>query len=403
MKIVVASSGLGHVARGIEAWASDLGRALRERGQRVTLCKGGGEVTTGYERIIPCWHRTAPMTEWLIRGPFRRGFWRLGLESGYGIEQTTFALNLLSHLRQEVVDVLHIQDPQVALIVQRARRLGWVRTRTILANGTNEPLAFLRKVTYLQHLSTWHLEEARAAGVWKPTWTALPNFIDFNLFHPGRADTLRDELGIPRHGIVLLTAAAIKREHKRIDHLFGEFARFREARPDIPAWLVVAGGRETDTDDLIEEGRQLLGDRLRTLVGFPRERMPELYRAADAFVLCSLRECFGIVLLESAATGLPSLIHPHPVMRSIVGPGGRTVDMEAPGALAAVIGELLSDGPRRQALGRLARQHCVENYGVERVVDRILDYYHFVLTHDRASAGGTSEGLAAMTASPVGQ
>ena len=38
-----------------------------------------------------------------------------------------------------------------------------MRTRTILAHGTEEPLSFQRKITYLQHLAPWHLEEARAA------------------------------------------------------------------------------------------------------------------------------------------------------------------------------------------------------------------------------------------------
>ena len=48
-------------------------------------------------------------------------------------------------------------------------RLGLVRTKTILAHGTEEPAAFLKKITYLQHLAPWHLEECRTAGVWKPT------------------------------------------------------------------------------------------------------------------------------------------------------------------------------------------------------------------------------------------
>jgi len=41
MRITIASSGLGHVARGIEAWAADLGRALAQRDLDVSLCKGG--------------------------------------------------------------------------------------------------------------------------------------------------------------------------------------------------------------------------------------------------------------------------------------------------------------------------------------------------------------------------
>jgi glycosyltransferase involved in cell wall biosynthesis len=147
-------------------------------------------------------------------------------------------------------------------------------------------------------------------------------------------------------------------------------------------WLVVAGGWEKDTDELVAEGKQLLGDRVRFLVRFPRERMPELYRAADLFVLCSLKEMMPIALLEAAASGLPCLVHKHPVMEWMIGPGGVAIDMTAGGALAAAMGSLLGDPARRRALGESARSHCIEHFGRDRVVDQILAYYEFVMQHD---------------------
>ncbi len=57
--ICIASSGLGHVARGIEAWAAELGQALAARGEHVLLCKGGGQAQTEFERVISCWTRDA--------------------------------------------------------------------------------------------------------------------------------------------------------------------------------------------------------------------------------------------------------------------------------------------------------------------------------------------------------
>src|SRR5437016_471382 len=124
MKITIASSGLGHVARGVEAWAADLAQALAGRGAAVTLCKGGGQRDFAYEQVIPCWQRAARKTGRLLDWLPRRLIWRLGLTSGYGIEQTTFSLGLLKHLRREPADILHVQDPQVAILVQRARQLG---------------------------------------------------------------------------------------------------------------------------------------------------------------------------------------------------------------------------------------------------------------------------------------
>ncbi len=387
MKVTVASCGLGHVCRGIETWAADLGRALRARGVAVTLCKGAGKAEADYERVLPCWRRTDRRTRSLLRWlPCRLG-WRLGLGSPYMVEQTTFGLRLLAHLRREAVDVLHVQDPYVALLAQRARRCGLVGTRTILAHGTEEVPEFQGRIRYLQHLAPWHLEQARANGVWRPTWTAIPNFTDTGRFAPGRAAALRAEFGIPADAQVVLTAAAVKRHHKRVDHLLLEFARLA-ATPggSPPAYLVVAGGRENDTDELVALGQKLFGGRVRFLVDFPRARMPELYRAADVFVLCSLAEMMPIALVEAAASGLPCLVHRHPVMEWIAGGGGVPVDMAAPGALARALGELLADGERRGRLGREARSYCVARFGRDSVVEQILGYYEFVARDGAAPA-----------------
>ena len=279
----------------------------------------------------------------------------MGLGSGYGIEQATFALRLLRRLREDDRDILHVQDPLLALIVQRAHSLGLVPTRVILAHGTEEPLSFQRKIRFLQHLAPWHQDQARSGGADRPTWTVIPNFIDTERFSPGRETDLRTELNIPPDGLVVLTVAAIKRPHKRIDYVIDEMARLIQQKPALPIWLVVAGGQEKETDELMAWGRSRLGNRVRFLVRFPRHRMPQLYRTADAFVLGSLMEMMPIALLEASASGLPCLVHRHPLLEWMVGPGGVVADISAPGALAA---QLRTWWTTRRAAGSLAPGHA---------------------------------------------
>ncbi len=361
LRIAVASCGLGHVARGIEAWAADLAAALYARGENVVLYKGGGTAEHSYEQLLRCWQRDhSPVnSRWFPR----RLLWRAGYGSPYMAEQTTFAKSLIAALRRNPVDILHVQDPHVALRVQEAG----LTTKVILAHGTEEPDSFLNRIHFVQHLALWHLEQAKDRGCSKPTWTAIPNFIDTTRYEPGTSLSLREELGIPATAHMVLTAAAIKRHHKRIDYLLREFTSV----PD--AYLIVAGGREPDTDDLVTEGRQLLGDRVRFLVSFPRDRMPELYRAADLFVLASLFEMMPIALVEATACGLPCVVNDHPVMCWMTGPGGVPIDMSQPGVLAAAL--------RRDHahLGARAREHCLANFSTEAVVDQILAYYRQVL------------------------
>lgn len=374
LRIAVASSGLGHVARGVEAWAADVAAGLHARGEDVRLYRGSGEAVQPYEVVVPCWKRETWRCKMIEAVPVRLR-WRFGLGSVHGIEQTTFALQLIRQLRRQQADVLHVQDPLVAVIAQRARRLGLIRTRTILAHGTEEPPEFLRKIDFLQHLAPWHLEQVRAAGVWKPAWTAIPNFIDTTRCRPGRADDVRAELGIPSDGLVVLTAAAIKRQHKRIDYLLAEFATLRQQAPELPVWLVVAGAREADTDELVATGTRLLGERVRFLVQHPRERMPDLYRAADVFVLTSLFEMMPIAVLEATATGLPCVVNRHPVLEWMTGAGGARLDMSVPTALAEELRGLLTDSSRRREVGRAARNHCEDLFSRDAVLDRYLQYY----------------------------
>jgi len=112
--------------------------------------------------------------------------------------------------------------------------------------------------------------------------------------------------------------------------------------------------------------------------------MPDLYRSADVFALTSLMEMMPIALIEATASGLPCLVNTHPILEWISGPGGERIAMSQTGALAQSLYSWLGDASRRQKLGALARQHAVEQFSRQKVVDQIVDYYRFVLTHDRS-------------------
>ncbi len=180
MKIAIASTGLGHVARGIETWALDTALALHERGVDVTLfcaeelrkaeggkvkAEGGKEDMNATSPPLPvivvhCWKRGDVRTRRVARlAP--NFLWRWGLKNTYGIEQLTFWRSLRPFLVQGKFDILHVQDPMLAFWCARARKKGRVCTKEILGHGTEEPDWFLRRFDYLQQLAPWHLEQLR--------------------------------------------------------------------------------------------------------------------------------------------------------------------------------------------------------------------------------------------------
>jgi glycosyltransferase involved in cell wall biosynthesis len=188
-------------------------------------------------------------------------------------------------------------------------------------------------------------------------------------------------------GIQNLRLCVRQRHHKRIDYLLQEFHTFRQANPELPVWLVIAGGWEKDTDELIAEGKSVLGDRVRFLVRFPRSRIPDLYRSADFFVLPSLFEMMPIALLEAQASGLPSVIHEHPNLTWATGTGGVATDLSITGRLAKNLWQLAADCGRRRALSASARAHCVANFSEPVVIGQILANYERIAART-ASKGG---------------
>lgn len=372
-KVAILSSGLGHVKRGIEAWAEDLGNVLRNKGLRVTVYKGGGNGVSRHEKVISCVRRDSELAKRLIDLMPSFG-WRFGFGSRYQMEETTFTLNLLPEIMQKKFDIIHTQDPSVANILRIAERIGLIKSKVILAHGTEESFDFIKKFNYLQHLAPFHLEEAAQGGVNGAKHFAIPNFVNIEKFNRGLNSHLRKELGIPQDAFVILSVAAIKRHHKRIDYLIDEVTSLN----DKNVYLVIAGSRTGETEELIELGKSKLKDRVIFLADFTRERMHEVYKAADVFCLSSLKEMMPIALLEALSSGLPSIVNRHPVVEWMVGEGGESIDMAKYGELAKTIKKYMYKAYREDR-AKKAREKAVANFSEEVVVDKIIDMYEEVL------------------------
>jgi 1,2-diacylglycerol 3-alpha-glucosyltransferase len=380
LRVAVACSGLGHVRRGVETWAEDLSRALRQTEVRVKLFGGG----RGSNMVsLPCLWRTSPGAIRIARTLRHLGGWRYGLGSPYDVEQTSFVLALWPRIRRGF-DILHVQDPIIAACYDMAHRHGLCHAKVIYATGTGEDPKRMRRFDHLQLLTR------EAFEAWQPQKPPgqmafmVPNFVETAHFLPGDRRQARAGLGLPQDHLIVLCSAAINRHHKRIDFLLAEFAGAL-ARTRGNAMLVIAGAHEDDTSGLIAEGKALLGDRVRFLPNMPRDRMPDLYRAADLFVLASLSETFGIVLLEAMATGLPVICHDAPRFRTIVGPAGYYRDLSDRGSLASAIAELLANESRDTltTLAGKARRHVEAHFSTAAVIPEIRRMYSCVLkAHD---------------------
>jgi glycosyltransferase involved in cell wall biosynthesis len=306
------------------------------------------------------------------------GGWRYGMGSEYEIEQTTFAFSLWRAIHRNY-DILHVQDPLVARILDALQQRGWSRPRVILAHGTEESDQLLRKFSNLQHLAPCYLDNWETHRPPGQLVFAIPNFVNTDLFRPGDRRQARSVWNLPQDALIIVCAAAIKKHHKRCDYLIREFAAFR-AGLARPAVLVIAGAREQETPEIAELGKSLLGDAFVMLESLDRARMPSLYQAADIFAIASLHEMQGIAIVEALATGLPVSCNRTPVLDWVAGPGGAPEDITQPGGLVRQW-RRLTDPAAYPTYSAAARGHAVSTFSETAVLHQMLEMYDVVMRH----------------------
>ncbi|MDH6269724.1 glycosyltransferase-like protein [Rhizobium sp. SG_E_25_P2] len=144
--------------------------------------------------------------------------------------------------------------------------------------------------------------------------TVVGNGVDTNRFAPtwsGEQTALRDRIGLPA-GPIFLSIGGIEARKNTLG-ILDAFRQLRAVRPD--AQLVIAGGvsllDHRDYQDEFQSHLRALHDDASAvhLVGaVSDDDMPNLYRLADALVFPSLKEGFGLVVLEALASGVPAIV-----------------------------------------------------------------------------------------------
>ncbi len=214
----------------------------------------------------------------------------------------------------------------------------------------------------------------------------IPNGVDLERFRPATAverDAMRRELRIPAHSRIVLFVGFFSRD-KRPDLLFEAWAALaRSTTPD--SVLVFVGATrspyyEVDVTlaDGIRRDAATLGvaDRLRFVE--PTLEIERFQRAADIFVLPSVREGMPNALLEAMASGTACIATRLEGVTDLLIEDGRNGVLVPPDdvtALEHALHGLMVDPARASGLGREARRTVEAQYGVDRVAARYLEAY----------------------------
>ncbi len=210
-------------------------------------------------------------------------------------------------------------------------------------------------------------------------------------------DAARSLLGLPAGTIILFVGRLI--HAKGVIHLIRIMPKVLAARRDVRLVILGEGPERAALTALVNDLN------LSSIVSFVGERPHEdaiaFMRASDLFVLPSLTEPFGMVLVEAMSCGLPIVASNVMGIPSIVeeGTNGFLVPPGNEGALAAQVLRLLADPVERGAMG-LRNIHKASDYALPKIADRFVQLWENAVVSRGGSAGARSKIMADRPGAP---
>jgi D-inositol-3-phosphate glycosyltransferase len=221
----------------------------------------------------------------------------------------------------------------------------------------------------------------------------VPPGVDLARFHPMARQQAQAWIGVPSHHRMLLFVGRIE-PLKGVDNILRAFALMREESPELlenVCMCVIGGDVEGDPPEP-EMARLLalrddlhLGDRVTFMGARDQDTLQYYYAAAEALIMPSDYESFGMVALEAMACGTPVIASEVGGLAYLVqdGVNGFHVPTREPAALAGRICTILTDEDTRRKMSEAAQQ-TAQHYGWPVIADRLLRVFGDVIAQRAA-------------------
>lgn len=238
--------------------------------------------------------------------------------------------------------------------------VGWATT--VLSDSTSQS-RFLERELGLAAGRVGMLGEGSIAGV------------DVERFRPNeeKRKNIRQQLNVGHDSFVFLFVGRIARD-KGVFDLVDAFRRLSRSRADLSLWMV-----GPDEEKLVSELQSLAGDGGASIRWVGPSTEPESYMAgADLLVLPSYREGFGLVVVEAAGCGLPTLAYEIDGVVDAVESNvtGVLVPPRDVDALIRQMEFMAGHSEYVKRLGLVARQRVVEKFTATAISKAWLNFYN---------------------------
>jgi len=234
-----------------------------------------------------------------------------------------------------------------------------------------------------------HAEYLAASGVARDRILVGYDVVDNEHFRMGAEHARRDavaqrhRLGLPDRYFLSVCRFV---EAKNLPFLFDAYAAYRDAFAGKDPWRLVVVGDGPLRPLLEHRRRELRLEQDIILTGWKNyDEMPAYFGLAEAFVLASMREAWGLVVNEAMAAGLPVLVSRNAASACDLvaeGRNGYTFNPRDVAALAALFGRLASDASDAPAMGR-ASADAIFPWSLETFADRLWSAAAIARRHGR--------------------
>ena len=327
-----------------------LSRELAQRGHAVTVvCRPDGwlrrELASGPVAVVESDLHRWPVDElWRVAGIARRQ--RVEVLHTHSSRAHIFGV-LLCWLSGV---------PCVATAHAESRHWHWMLNDRIIA-VSEATRRFLRANTFVSHSRI----------------EVIPNFVchsRFGTVPPETRARLRASFGI-EPSTPLLGFVGSLFEGKGWHDLVRVFSRVHLTEPN--ARLLVVGDGAANYRAMLESEATQLGVAPHVIWAGQRFDIPEVLTALDIFVSPSLKETFGLAVLEAMAAGLPVVAVAVGGVPELVrhGETGILVPLGDDDAMLGAILALIRDENRRRKLGKTGQRHAREHFSAEIQMPRI--------------------------------
>ncbi len=204
--------------------------------------------------------------------------------------------------------------------------------------------------------------------------TVIPNGVDTSAFRNIAKDDARKLMGFDDSPSFLYVGRLVSKKG-----LFTLLLAFRNVKKEIPdARLRIAGKGKLKSVLKSMSKAMRMEDSVEFLGYVPDNKMNALFSSADIFVLpSSFGESFGIVLLESMASGTPVIGTQVGGIDEILGGGkyGLLVPPSEPGKLSEAMIALMKDEERRRILSKRGLKRARNEYDWRIVAKKVMETY----------------------------